>query len=57
MLVKFMSGDLCHLKELLVRDDRVFIEQEQEEHLIRGTEEFVPLAFLEGATNLCISQG
>ena len=57
MLVKFMSGNLCHLKELLVRDDRVFIEQEQEEHLIRGTEEFVPLAFLEGATNLCISQG
>ena len=56
MLVKFVGGNLCHLEELLVRDDWVLIEEKKEEHLIGGAEELVPLAFLERATDLRIAQ-
>ena len=34
MLMEFMRRYLCHLKELLVSDDRILIEEQQEEHLI-----------------------
>ena len=57
VLVEFMSRNLGHLEELLVRDDWIFVEEEQEEHLVGGAEEFVPLAFFESASNLCVAQG
>ena len=57
VLVELMSGNLGHLEELLVRDDWIFVEEEQEEHLVGGAEEFVPLAFFESASNLCVAQG
>ena len=55
--MELMSGNLGHLEELLVRDDWIFVEEEQEEHLVGGAEEFVPLAFFESASNLCVAQG
>ena len=57
VLVELMSGNLGHLEELLVRDDWIFVEEEQEEHLVGRAEEFVPLAFFESASNLCVAQG
>ena len=57
MLVEFVSGNLGHLEERLVRDDWILVEEEQEEHLVGGAEELVPLAFFESASNLCVTQG
>ena len=57
MLVELMCRYLCHLKELLVTDDRIIIEEQEYEHLIRGTQELVSLSFLESATDFCIAQG
>ena len=56
MLVEFMSRNLCHLQELLVRYDMIIVKQEENEHLIRGAQEFVPLALLESSTDLSIAQ-
>ena len=53
--MELTGRNLCHLEELLVRDDCILVEEQQEEHLVVGAEEFILFAFLENATNLSVS--
>ena len=55
--MEFVSGDLGHLEEGLVGDGWIIVKEEQEEHLVGGAEEFVPLALFESASDLRVSQG
>ena len=57
VLMELISWDLGHLKELLVGDHGVFVEHQQNEHLVGRTEELVALARFEGAANLSVAQG
>ena len=56
MLVELLGRYLCHLKELLIGDDRVLIEQKQEEHLVGRAEEFITFTFFECSTDLGIAK-
>ena len=54
--MKLVGRNLRHLQELLVGDHGVFVEEEQEEHLVARAEEFIPFTFLERASDLSVPQ-
>ena len=54
--MELVGRNLCHLQELLVCNDWLFIEKQKDKHLVGGTEEFVPLALDECTTNFSIAQ-
>lgn len=56
VLVQLIWGDLRHLKDLLVRNGTVLVEEEAKEHLEAGTEELVTFAFGKSPANLCVAQ-
>jgi len=51
VLLQVLDGDLRNLEYVLVADLRVFVEEHQQEHLIAGGQELVPL--VEVAPKLC----